>query len=188
MNTEFYKKAKFMGKGDKANISLIGMPAAGKTTIGTLLAQHTGFGFVDTDHLIQTGENMTLAQIISAFGLPEFLNIEAGYLLNLNCRKKIIATGGSVVYKKKAMDHLVKISVVVYLEIGLAELVARLSDLEKRGVAIGPGQDIQDLYQERIRLYEQYHDIKVRCDSLPPLAVVQAIEDRLTDYQENRYG
>ena len=173
-----------MVKPEKRNIALIGMPAAGKTTIGHLLAPKMGYGFIDTDVLIEQGEKRTLSQIIAANGIDAFLDKEAQYLLKLSCEKKVIATGGSVVYKKRAMEHLLHTSIVIYLEIGLTELKTRLSDLEKRGVAIGPDQDIKDLYVERIRLYDQFHDFKVQCDALTPHEVIGVIEDQLNQYQD----
>lgn len=159
------------------------MPAVGKSTVGQLLSQKTGFDFIDTDLLIQEGENKTLAQIIAAQGLESFLEIEARYLLGLKCNRNIIATGGSAVYKRKAMEHLLQNSLAVYLEIGLNELTTRLSDLESRGVAIGPDQNVMDLYQERIRLYERYHDVMIHCGLLPPHKIADRILETLSRYQ-----
>jgi shikimate kinase len=164
---------------DSKNIVLIGMPAVGKSTVGQLLSQKIGFDFIDTDDLIQTGEKNTLAQIIQARGMDTFLEIESQYLMGLSCSRSVISTGGSVVYKPKAMAHLSKISRVVYLEIGLDHLKTRLSDLASRGVAIGPGQGITELYQERICLYERYKDIIIHCGMLTPQQVVEQIASTL---------
>jgi shikimate kinase len=159
----------------KKNISLIGMPAVGKTTVGNLLAQKIGFDFLDSDDLIQSGEQATLAQIISEKGLSRFLNIEERYIVSLACTNHVIATGGSVVYSKKAMAHLYKTSTIIYLFIDLDTLLTRLCDIASRGVAISPEKSIEDLYKERTPLYDTYCDIKIDCGSMTAEQVVEKV-------------
>lgn len=159
----------------KDNISLIGMPAVGKSTVGNLLAGQMGFDFLDTDELIQSKEHQSLSQIIEAKGLSRFLEIEENNIVGLTCRENIIATGGSVVYRKKAMDHLSEISTIIYLSVDLDILLTRLSDIISRGVAIGPEKSIQDLYKERTPLYDTYCDIKIDCASMTAEQVVETI-------------
>ena len=162
------------------NLALIGMPAVGKSTVGVLLAKKLGFAFQDTDILIQTKEEKTLAQIIGAKGLESFLDIEAGHLLSLDCEGSVIATGGSVIYREAAMAHLAKMATIVYLSVDLPVLMTRLSDLAARGVAIDPGRGVDDLYKERTPLYDKYCHIKIDCKTLPPAEVVQAVAGALT--------
>ncbi len=169
-------------RGVKINIVLIGMPAVGKTTVGRILAKKLGYGFIDTDILIQNGEKMTLARIIATHGIEKFLEIEADYLAGLDCSGTIIATGGSAVYKERAMACLKKNSMVIYLKIDLPCLASRLSDLSSRGVAIGPKQDLSGLYLERTRLYERYQDICIACDTLSPDQVAGAIVEKVPEY------
>ncbi len=145
------------------NIALIGMPAVGKSTVGNLLAQSMNYEFVDSDDIIQEKEQKSLSQIISEKGLSQFLKIEESYILSIVCNNHVIATGGSVIYRKKAMAHLKNISKVIYLSIGLNTLVSRLGDMASRGVAIAPGRTIEDLYNERTLLYDHYSDIKIDC-------------------------
>jgi len=164
----------------KENLALIGMPAVGKSTVGVLLAKKLGFAFLDTDILIQTKEKMTLAQIISQKGLERFLEIEESHLLSLNCSQHLIATGGSVVYREKAMAQLAQNSTIVYLYVDLDILATRLSDVIERGVAIDPGKGIDDLYKERTPLYDRYCDIKIDCGTKTPAQVVTAVEHYLT--------
>ena len=159
----------------KKNISLIGMPAVGKTTVGNLLAQKIGFDFLDSDDLIQSGEQATLAQIISEKGLSRFLNIEERHVVSLACTNHVIATGGSVVYSKKAMTHLYKTSTIIYLFIDLDTLLTRLCDIASRGVAISPEKSIEDLYKERTPLYDTYCDIKIDCGSMTAEQVVEKV-------------
>ncbi|MFN2436460.1 MAG: shikimate kinase [Desulfotignum sp.] len=167
----------------KKNIALIGMPAVGKSTVGVLLAKKMGFDFMDTDILIQAKEDQTLARIIACHGLGQFLEIEKQHLLNIECARHVIATGGSVIYKSEAMYHLADISMVVYLAIDLDVLKTRLSDVITRGVAISPGKSIDDLYLERIPLYEKYADLTVQCGKKHPEHVVEAIVRSLSGYR-----
>jgi shikimate kinase len=163
------------------NIALIGMPAAGKSTVGVLLAKTLGFAFQDTDILIQTKEEMTLAQIIEARGLTAFLDIEASHLLSLDCTGHVLATGGSVIYREAAMAHLAQMATIVYLSVDLPVLMTRLSDLAARGVAIDPGRGVDDLYKERTPLYDKFCHIKIDCSTLTPAGVVQAVTAAVTN-------
>ncbi len=145
----------------KSNIVLIGMPGAGKSTIGVVLAKIIGYHFLDSDLVIQERENRLLYEIISQEGIEGFLKIENDVNASLNAERSIIATGGSVVYGKEAMEHLKEIGEIVYLKTDYPTIKNRLGNLEKRGVALKPGQTLKDLYDERTKLYEAYADITV---------------------------
>ena len=160
-------------------IALIGMPAVGKSTVGVLLAKQLGYDFLDTDILIQTHENMTLPHIIKKKGLKGFLDIEAGHLLSLGGKRKVISTGGSGIYREPAMRHPKKTATVVYLHADLPTLLTRLSDIEGRGVAIDPSSSIDKLYKERIPLYDKFCDIKIACGQNPPGRVAADIATAL---------
>lgn len=151
---------------NKENISLIGMPAVGKSTVGNILARRMNYQFVDSDDLICRGEKQTLSQIIAARGLQKFLEIEEKHILNIGCTRHVIATGGSVVYREKAMKHLSDISTIVYLHIDYENLLTRLKELTERGVAITPGKTIEDLYKERTPLYDTWCDLKINCQAM----------------------
>ncbi|MCD4677789.1 MAG: shikimate kinase [Desulfobacula sp.] len=157
----------------KKNITLIGMPAVGKSTVGNLLAQKIGFDFLDSDDLIQSKEQKTLSRIIFDNGLDRFLQIEESHIVSLTCSNHVIATGGSVVYSPKAMEHLSNISTIIYLAIDLDRLLTRLCDITLRGVAIRPEKNIEDLYKERSPLYDKYCDIKIDCDTMTAKQVVK---------------
>ena len=157
------------------NIILIGMPAVGKSTVGVLLAKRLGYGFIDTDLVIQSGEQRRLHQIIDARGLTAFCDLEASYIQRLEARRTIIATGGSVVYRRQAMEYLGALGLIVFLDIQLPELKHRLLDLEKRGVVCTAGQTIDNLYAERQPLYRKHADTTVSCTAMQPEAVVAAL-------------
>jgi len=165
---------------NKTNIVLIGMPAVGKSTVGILLAKKIGFDFLDTDIIIQTSEGTTLSRIIDKTGVTEFLKTEEKYCLSINGTNKVIATGGSVVYSRKAMAHLGKNGRIIYLETDLKPLKKRLSALDSRGVIRGPGQNIDSLYFERVPLYRQFADITIACNGLTPDQVLTKISRNLT--------
>ena len=165
------------------NITLIGMPAAGKSTVGRLLAAELSYNFVDCDDLICNGEQQTLEQIIEKKGLETFLNIEAHHILNISCRRYIIATGGSVIYREKAMTHLANISTIIYLHVDLDTLGSRLSDLTSRGVAIDPEKSIEDLYKERTPLYDAWCDLKFNCQSLTADEVSELVLKSIKKFQ-----
>jgi len=141
------------------NITLIGMPASGKSTIGVLLAKRLGFSFVDVDIIIQEREKRLLKEIIAQDGLDGFLEVENRINASLDVDHSIIAPGGSVIYGKEAMEHLKKISTIVYLKLSYKDVEARLGNLVDRGVALKDGMTLRDLYDERIPYYEKYADI-----------------------------
>lgn len=151
------------------------MPAAGKSTIGVLLAKRLRMAFLDTDILIQSGEGAYLQEIISRQGIDGFRQIEEKYLLGVAEGAGVVATGGSAIYSPKAMAHLKSLGPAIYLEIGLEPLKTRLDNLSERGVLILPGQSIDMLYEERRPFYERYADIVIDTTDATPEQVVASI-------------
>lgn len=147
----------------KKNIILIGMPGAGKSTVGVVLAKKRGCRFLDSDLLIQEKYDALLYELIAEHGTDGFLKIEEEVNASIDVKRTVIATGGSVVYGKTAMEHLKKIGTVVYLKLPLETIRDRLGDLSERGVTLREGQTLEDLYRERIPLYETYADVTVDC-------------------------
>lgn len=143
------------------NIILIGMPGAGKSTLGVLLAKAMNYRFLDTDLLIQEREGMLLREIIALRGQEAFLKIEEEVNTSIHAEKTVIAPGGSAVYSERAMKHFSEIGTIVYLQVSLPELSRRLGDLTKRGVVLKKGENLSDLYQEREPLYQRYAKITV---------------------------
>ena len=145
----------------KNNIVLIGMPGVGKSTIGVILAKILAYHFLDSDLVIQEREGKRLHQIISEVGCEGFLKIENDVNASLYVDRTIIATGGSAVYGKEAMEHLKSIGTVVYLQLPFDELDKRLHDIKGRGVVLKDGHTIEDLFEEPRPLYEKYADVVV---------------------------
>ena len=150
----------------KKNVVLIGMPGAGKSTIGVILAKVLGKDFIDADLVIQKKEGRLLREIIEQEGPDGFLAVEERVNAGLCPDAAVIATGGSVVYGQRAMEHLGRIGAIVYLKLSYPAVESRLRDIRGRGVVLRDGQTLLDLYQERAVFYERYADVTVEEDGL----------------------
>lgn len=155
------------------------MPGAGKSTIGVVLAKMLGYQFIDSDLLIQKEEKRKLSEIIEQEGIEGFIEIENRINSQIETEEHIIATGGSVVYGKEAMEHLGKIGTVVYLRLSCEELSKRLGNLTCRGVVIREGQGLEALYKERYPLYEKYAHITIDCEGLSIENLAQKVKSSL---------
>lgn len=162
------------------NVTLIGMPGAGKSTIGVVLAKVLGYDFIDSDLLIQKSEGKLLWEIMRDCGNDGFNRIEERVNSEISVNRTVIATGGSVVYGPAAMKHLRSISTVVYLKVGCAILEKRLGDLTKRGVVLEPDQTLLDLYKQRVPLYERYSHITVNVGNKTVAGAASAICEALS--------
>jgi shikimate kinase len=161
------------------NLILIGMPSAGKSTVGVILAKNLGMSFIDSDVLIQTMHGKLLQEILDNVGPEVFLEKEESAILSLDCRNTVVATGGSVVYSEKAMEHLKKNGIVVYIHIDMETVNIRLKNLKTRGVVLSKGQTLEDIYRKRKPLYEKYADIKVDCSENSIEETLEAIHNKL---------
>lgn len=145
------------------NIILVGMPGAGKSTLGVLLAKAMGKLFVDTDIIIQQKTKRLLQDIIDNDGTDAFLNLEEEILLSVNEENTVIATGGSAVYSEKAMEHFRKSGKIVYLHVDFAEIEKRVTNITTRGIVLKNGKSLADAFDERKPLYDRHADIVVDC-------------------------
>jgi shikimate kinase len=154
-------------------VVLIGMPGAGKSTIGILLAKELGLDFIDTDVSIQVREGRTLQNITDQQGYLALRSIEEQVLLAEDISGKVVSTGGSAVYSEAGMAHLKQDATVVFLDVPLAELEQRISNFNTRGIARRPDQSFEDLFEERSVLYKRYADIRIDCSTLHIEEVLQ---------------
>ena len=172
--------------GKKTNITLIGMPASGKSSVGVVLAKRLGKKFVDTDIVIQEKYGKLLKELIEEHGDEGFREIEDEVNAGLDLDNCIISPGGSVVYGEKAMQHLKEISVIIYLELSYTAIKSRLGDLRERGITLKEGQSLKDLYLERVPLYEKYADITVNEMKKTLAKTIDEICDRLGEKPKKR--
>ena len=168
-----------MNNSRPSRISLIGMPGSGKSTVGVLLAKRIGLAFVDTDILIQEQEQATLAEIIARSSPFVLREIEEQVLLDMPITDSVISTGGSVVYSPAIMARLSAASTVVYLRAQLETVEYRISLAPDRGIASPGNHTLEDVYNERVPLYEQYSDLVVDVDHDTPEAITGQIISQL---------
>lgn len=167
-----------------ANIVLIGMPGAGKSTLGVLLAKTLGMSFVDTDLLIQQQEGRLLQQIINEKGVTGFLDVEEKVILEMKSKKTVIATGGSVIYREPAITHLKKAGCLIYLRLGFEQLQQRITNMGSRGIAMKEGQKLADIYRERTPLYDKYADLTIDISFQTVEEALQTILTKITIIEE----
>ena len=157
------------------NVILVGMPACGKSTIGVVLAKTMNKWFVDTDLSIQQREGRTLQDIINEHGNEYFHQLEEQILLETNVKNCVIATGGSAIYFDRAMEHFKENGKIVYIKVSLDTILERLNNIKTRGVTLGKGQTIEDLYKQRVPLYEKHADIVIEAENLHIEEIVEKI-------------
>lgn len=168
-----------MDSGDK-NIVLIGMPGVGKSTVGVLLAKALGRYFLDTDVFIQAIQDRSLQEMIDSEGLAAFCKIEEDYVLCIDLTNAVIATGGSVVYSERAMEHLAAHGVIVHLDLPVDKIERRIENLCTRGVVMEQGQTIRSLYDQRQSLYRQYAQLTIDCTDKNHEQVVTEVVEGLS--------
>ncbi len=160
-------------------ITIIGMAGAGKTTVGAALAAHIGWAHLDTDDLIESVYGVPLQKVADALTKDGFLDMEAGVIQGVWAVHAVLSTGGSVVYRHEAMEYLKSLGPIVHLQVPLPIILERIARNPDRGLAIAPGQTIEDLFLERERLYARYADFVLHTEKLRPDACVRAIAEWL---------
>lgn len=153
------------------------MPGSGKSTCGVIAAKILLKNFFDTDLLIQNIEGISLQNIIDTKGNDYFENAEEQAILNLDIKGTVIATGGSVIYSDKAMQHLKELGAVIFLNLSYDNMCSRIKNLASRGVVMKQGTTLKDMYDERLPLYHKWADEIIDCDNLSVEQTAQAIFD-----------
>ena len=156
----------------RKNIILIGMPGSGKSTLGVVLAKKLGYSFIDSDIVIQDTYGKTLEELIDEHGDAGFIKIENDVNCGISPEHTIIATGGSAVYGEGAMEHL-------YLKVSEKELESRLGSLKERGVVSNGKTTIEEIFEDRKRLYEKYADIIITQEGMDIRTIVEDMYSRI---------
>ncbi len=158
-----------------SNIILIGMAGAGKSTVGKFVAQKSRKQLIDCDDLIAGMANMGLQDYLNRFGKEKFLSMEEKALLSIQDNNLVISTGGSAIYSDKGMKHLKKTGPVVLLDVNLETSLARISDMDKRGIIKEPGQSFEQLFASRQPLYKKWADITISAQDKSPAEIAEEI-------------
>jgi len=164
----------------QACITLIGMAGAGKSTVGRQLARLLDWKLMDTDQLIESVYGVPLQDITDRLGKEAFLDVEATVICAIRAHRVVLATGGSVVYRENAMTHLHSLGPIAYLDVPLPIILERIARNPLRGLAIAPGQSVEDLFREREALYARYADCAIDANGLSPEACAKAILERIS--------
>jgi len=162
-------------------ITFIGMAGAGKTTIGRMVAKALGWAFADTDHIIESLYAAPLQSIADSLSKDAFIEMEAEVISGVRLCRTVIATGGSVVYRQSSMDHLASMGPVVYLDVPMDVILERIARNPDRGLAIAPGQTVEELFLERIALYRRYATLTVPCQGMSPNETTRLVLEKLTE-------
>lgn len=161
-------------------ITLIGMPGAGKSTIGKLLAKKLGYKFVDLDFLIKEKEGRSHADILEKDGVEALLGVEEKHTLDLDLDKIVFSPGGSIIYSPEAMEKLKDETRIIYLELPLGDIKKRLGkNIETRGIVGLKEKGPENLFQERTPLYESFADHIIHCANLEDKKIVEKINEIL---------
>ena len=146
---------------DLNNIVLIGMPGAGKSTVGVILAKTIGHDFLDTDIVMSRRYATNLQNLVDKIGYEEFIKAESHVITTLQCENTVIATGGSVVLNEESMKKLHEKGTIIFLDVPFDEIQRRLVDIKTRGIAFAPHQTLTDMYNARLPLYKKYADFTI---------------------------
>ena len=142
----------------RKSISLIGMAGAGKSSIGKKLATYLRFDLIDSDQLIELNQNKSLQEILNENGIEEFKKIEEAAILSVEFNQTVLATGGSAIFSKKAMNHIKSNSSVIYLEVSFEDIMDRIPDFSNRGFIKRADQTMEDAFNERESIYREFAD------------------------------
>ncbi|MFW6415188.1 MAG: homoserine kinase [Thermodesulfobacteriota bacterium] len=168
----------------RSNIILIGMPGSGKSTLGKKLANHLDWAFIDTDNLLVAWFGLKLEQLLSKLGIDAFLQAEMEMIRELILHRSVIATGGSVIYSKIAMQKLQELGIITYLHADYHIIEKRVSHNPQRGLVTPHGQTLSEVYKERVPLYRKYADLEISTEKGTPEECVYTIMEGLNEKEE----
>lgn len=160
-----------------ANIILVGLPGAGKSSIGELLAEKLNFHFIDTDILIEKKENSSITEIFSTKGEQYFRNVETEIISSLsNLQNTVISIGGGAFQKEENRNLLKNIGKTIYLHAEISAIYERIKTEKNRPLlnCDNPKSKLQSLYEERHAIFKTA-DFVIDTSSLDLNSVVENI-------------
>lgn len=163
-----------------ATIVLVGVPGAGKTTVGKLLAKELGVEFFDSDQVIETKAGKSVSDIFTQDGEPTFRKLEHDVIMELlDSNNVVVALGGGSLGNDDTRAK-VKDATTVWLVAGLAQAVDRVGMNRNRPLLLGNvrGQ-LADLMTAREPLYKEVASIAVDTSKLIPSEVAAEIVSEL---------
>ena len=161
----------------KENIVLIGMPGSGKSTVGALLAAQTGRELIDLDERIVEAAGLPIPEIFSQLGEAAFRRIESEQAAIYGAQTGvIIVAGGGIV--KQAYNYA-----PLHQNGRIYHLTRKTSELEREGRPLSLNADLEQLYQERLPLYERFRDAVIENAGTPE----QSAEDIWREFNENTH-
>lgn len=170
-------------------VSFIGMAASGKSTVGRRLADTLTLAHVDTDHIIEATYGVCLQDVANALTKDEFLDMESGVISSLFMAQTVLSTGGSVVYRQEGMERLAQLGPIIHVHVSLPVILERIARKPDRGLAIAPGQTIEDLFAERMDLYREWADFTLEAEGLTPEECVDEVRRYLLElHASSRFG
>ena len=159
------------------NIVLIGMPGAGKSTIGPLLSKLLDMEYADIDDIIRSSQGNELGDIVLNHGFQYFLGVQEQIIMSLMLSNHVLATGGSVVMSQLSMRHLKENGRVLYLDVDYDTIEQRLEP--GRRLARSRGQSLREVYNERTPLYSKYADIIISCSGRSEESIIEEIRTKI---------
>ncbi|WP_367344535.1 shikimate kinase [Methanomethylovorans sp.] len=157
------------------NITLIGMPGSGKTSIGKEVARVLEYDFVDIDKLIRKKAGLSLQDIIDSQGDGALVQMEEEIVLGLGIADDmVISPGGSIVYSDKAMTLLKERSIIIFLHTPLSRVQRQINNQDSRGIVGLKGRSLEKLFAERFPLYQKYADMSINIGDRDTIASVTA--------------
>ncbi len=150
------------------NIFLVGFMGAGKSTVGKILAEKTGYSFIDADQYIEEKAGTTITQIFAEHGEPYFRDLESEATDELaKNENQVIATGGGVVQRDRNWNAMKENGITVYLKASVETIWERIKDDTKRPLlqVENPVETARELLNKRTPMYEKA-DMIVLTDNL----------------------